>query len=146
MMTLQETSALLKQHNIKPTSNRILVARTLAVAGRPLSLMELEQRIQTIDKSNISRTLTRFREHRLLHTIESEGEGMRYELCMSSHHESDDDLHVHFYCEQCHKTFCLEHLPVPPIDVPEGFCLYSASYMLKGLCPLCAQKVSLSCR
>ena len=138
MKSEQEITALLEGHGVKPTVNRILVARTLATTGRPLSLMELEQRIQTVDKSGISRALALFRTHHLVHTIENEGEGVRYELCQSHHHDTDDDLHVHFYCEHCHKTFCLDHIPVPPVEVPVGFRAMSASYMLKGLCPLCS--------
>ena len=49
---------LLSQHGVKPTPNRLLVARELSSAGRPLSLMELEGRLETVDKSSIFRTLT----------------------------------------------------------------------------------------
>jgi Fur family ferric uptake transcriptional regulator len=51
----------------------------------------------------------------------------------------DDDLHVHFYCTRCHRTFCLESTPVPPVDVPEGYEVETKSYLLKGVCPECAQ-------
>ena len=57
---------LLEEHGVKVTANRLLVARALAQAGRPLSLMELEARLETVDKSNIFRTLTAFKEaHRV---------------------------------------------------------------------------------
>ena len=39
---------LLEEHGVKVTPNRILVARALADAGRPLSLMELETRLETV--------------------------------------------------------------------------------------------------
>lgn len=129
---------LLEQHDIKPTANRIIVLRTLEGAGRPMSLSELEHRIQTIDKSGIFRALTLFREQHLLHVIEDGGDGARFELCHSHHHDVDDDLHVHFYCEQCHRTYCLEHIPVPAVEVPEGFIMNSVNYMVKGVCPQCA--------
>lgn len=129
---------LLEQHGVKPTANRMIVLRTLEGAGRPMSLSELGHQIQTIDKSGIFRTLTLFREQHLVHVIEDGGDGVRYELCHSHHDDVDDDLHVHFYCEQCHRTFCLEHIPVPAVDVPEGFIMNSANYMVKGICPQCA--------
>lgn len=129
---------LLEEHDVKPTANRLIVLRALESAGRPMSLSELEHRIQTIDKSGIFRTLTLFREQHLVHVIEDGGDGVRYELCHSHHHDIDDDLHVHFYCEQCHRTFCLEHIPVPVIEVPTGFFMNSANYMVKGICPECA--------
>ena len=120
-----------------PTANRILIARTLAEAGRPLSLRELEERLVTIDKSVISRSLTLFRQHHLVHVIDDGGGGIRYELCHSHADGEDDDLHVHFYCERCHRTFCLEHTPVPPVATPPGFKPLSASYVIKGICPRC---------
>ncbi len=129
---------LLEEHGVKPTPNRILVAKALAEAGRPLSLMELEARLETIDKSNVFRALTAFREAHLVHVLEDAGDGVRYELCHSHHEEHDDDIHVHFYCTKCHRTFCLEDTPVPPVQVPEGYEVESVSYLLKGVCPECA--------
>lgn len=133
-------TVLLDEHDIKPTANRLIVLRTLDGAGRPMSLTELENKIQTIDKSGIFRTLSLFREQHLVHVIEDGGDGVRYELCHSHHDEIDDDLHVHFYCEQCHQTYCLDHIPVPGIELPEGFIMSSVNYMVKGICPHCAFK------
>jgi len=76
--------SLLQQHGIKPTANRLLVARELSSAGRPLSLTELETRLETVDKSSIFRTLTVFRETHLVHVLEDSGDGVRYELCHAS--------------------------------------------------------------
>ena len=133
-------TTLLEEHNIKPTANRLIVLRTLDGAGRPMSLTELENKILTIDKSGIFRTLSLFREQHLVHVIEDGGDGVRYELCHSHDDDVDDDLHVHFYCEQCHQTYCLDHIPVPGIDLPEGFIMSSVNYMVKGICPHCAYK------
>ena len=128
---------LLGEHGVKPTANRLLIARALQEASGPMSMMELEAKLETIDKSNIFRTLTAFREAHLVHVLEDTGEGIRYELCHSHGEEHDEDLHVHFYCTHCHRTYCLEELPVPEVAVPEGFKVESASYLLKGICPHC---------
>ncbi|MBR5034641.1 MAG: hypothetical protein IKX71_04980 [Bacteroidales bacterium] len=53
---------LMMHHGVKPTANRILIARALAGAGRPMSMAELEDVIGSVDKSVISRTLALFRE------------------------------------------------------------------------------------
>lgn len=137
-------TALLEAHDIKPTANRLIVLRTLDGAGRPMSLTELENKIQTIDKSGIFRTLSLFREQHLVHVIEDGGDGVRYELCHSHDDDVDDDLHVHFYCEQCQQTYCLDHIPVPGIDLPAGFIMSSVNYMVKGICPHCAYKKHLA--
>ena len=96
------------EHGIKPTANRLLVARALNDSLRPLSLAELEERLLTMDRSSIFRVLSLFRNQHLVHVIEGGSEGVRYELCQSHNHSTDDDQHAHFHCEQCHRTFCLE--------------------------------------
>jgi Fur family ferric uptake transcriptional regulator len=130
---------LLEEHGVKVTPNRLLVAKALAGAGRPLSLMELEALLETIDKSAIFRTLTAFKEAHLVHVLENSGDGVRYELCHSHREGHDDDLHVHFYCTKCRRTFCLEDTPVPPVKVPDGYEVESMSYLLKGVCPDCSK-------
>ena len=139
MMSSTECEALLASHGIKPTANRIVVARTLAAAERPMSLTELEYKILSIDKSGVFRALTLFREHHLVHVIEDGGDGVRYELCHSHDgHAEDDDQHVHFYCERCHRTFCLTDMPIPTVSLPAGYELHDINYMAKGLCPECS--------
>ncbi|MBQ9655992.1 MAG: transcriptional repressor [Prevotella sp.] len=135
-----EEIALLEQHGVKPTANRIVVVKALAAAGRPMSLTELEYNILTIDKSGIFRALTLFRDHHLVHVIEDGGDGVRYELCHSHATDVDDDLHVHFYCERCRRTFCLEQVAVPAVPLPPGFTMTSVNYMVKGICPDCGKE------
>ena len=137
LMTQKECVDLLERHGIKPTANRIVVAKTLAQAQRPLTLTELEYQILSIDKSGVFRTLMLFRDHHLVHAIDEGATGTRYELCHRHSDNEDDDLHVHFFCERCQRTFCLEQTPVPPVVLPEGFLMASANYIVKGLCNDC---------
>jgi Fur family ferric uptake transcriptional regulator len=132
--------SLLEEHGIKPTANRIVLARALASSMQPQSLAELERRILTIDKSNIFRGLMLFREHHLVHAIEGSNDGTKYELCHSHNHDHDDDQHPHFYCEQCHETYCLDYADMPEIALPEGFEATSANLMIKGTCPHCQKR------
>ena len=128
---------LLEEHDIKPTANRIVVAKALASSMNPQSLAELERRIVTIDKSDVFRALMLFKEHHLVHAIEGSSDGTRYELCHSHSHEHDDDQHPHFFCEICQQTYCLEGTEMPALTLPEGFEAHSANYMIKGICPHC---------
>lgn len=136
-MADEQLIQLMAGHGVKPTANRILIARALSEAGRPMSMTELETVLETIDKSNVFRTLQAFREAHLVHVLEDTGDGIRYELCHRHHEDEDDDLHVHFYCEKCHRTYCLEDIPVPVVSVPEGFELETITYLVKGVCPSC---------
>lgn len=130
----------LEAKGIKATANRIQIYKEMADANRSLSLGDLESLLKTIDKSNIFRTLTLFRQHHLLHVIEDGSDSVKYEIC-HSHGECDfEDLHVHFYCEQCHTTYCLEDIHIPMVVLPEHFQMNSINYVVKGICPKCKSK------
>ena len=130
-------AGLLQEHGIRPTANRIMIATALSRAGRPLSMTELETLLETVDKSVVFRTLSLFKDSHLVHVMEDGGDGARYELCHSHAPEADDDLHAHFYCTICHRTYCLEEIPVPKVTLPGGFSPESANFMIKGICPEC---------
>ena len=127
-----------KAHSIRPTANRIIVAQALAEESRPLTMTELEDRIGSIDKSGIFRTLTLFKECHFVHVLE-DAEGTRYELCHSLNHQEDNDMHIHFHCEHCGTTVCLEDIPVPEVALPEGYTMQSVSFVVKGICPKCGK-------
>ena len=127
---------LMEEHGVKPTANRILILKALLAAGRPLSMTEIETALESVDKSIISRTLSAFREHHLLHAV-SDGDSLRYEVCHCAEEEEDSDRHVHFHCDVCGRTFCLEDLPVPTMNYPDGFMVESVECMAHGMCPEC---------
>ena len=135
-MNESDLTLLMKEHGIKPTANRIIVVKALSEGNRPLSMTELEDRIGSIDKSGIFRALTLFKEQHLVHVLE-DGDGVRYELCHSHDHAVDNDMHIHFHCEHCGETICLEDLAIPEVQLPEGFLIQSANFVLKGICPKC---------
>ncbi len=137
-MSIDNYAQILEDHNVKPTANRIVVMQQLARMQRPLSLAELEAEIGSIDKSNILRALNIFKDNHLVHVIEG-GEGfILYELCHSHRHfDDDEDAHIHFYCENCHQTICLSEKHIPKIELPDGYSVHSANFMLKGICPKC---------
>lgn len=129
---------------IKPTPNRILVIRSLLAAESPLSLVELEKDLQTLDRSSISRVLALLLEHGAVHAME-DGRGVtKYEICHSHNHCSISDMHAHFYCEKCNRVYCFEDINAPHIDIPDAFLVTSVNFMLKGLCPDCRSANSKS--
>ncbi|MCH5215203.1 MAG: transcriptional repressor [Muribaculaceae bacterium] len=131
---------LLEKGGIKPTANRLLVVRELLEASRPLSLIELETMLETMDRSSVSRVLNLLLERDVVHAFE-DGRGVsKYEICHGETHCSLADMHAHFYCERCNTVFCFEDISAPSIEIPEEFKIRSVNYMLKGLCPSCARK------
>ena len=139
-MNEKQIEGLLEQHGIKLTANRILIAKIMSTLDYPISMKELETMLLTMDKSSIFRTLSHFKSHHLVHQLEDGNDIVRYELCHSHSEEEDEDIHVHFYCEHCHRTFCLNEISVPQVNLPVGYRQTAVNYMIKGICPDCSQR------
>lgn len=136
---MKEATETLQHKGVKPTPNRILVLKALMDAQYPMSLNDLERTIGTMDRSSIFRTLTLFLQSDIVHGIEDGSGSLKYEACHGHDHCSIDDMHPHFYCEQCHRTYCLDTEAIPPVALPAGFCPHTVNYIIKGLCPDCNQ-------
>lgn len=135
-----DLKAILAEHNISETPNRLIVLGFLAEADAPMTMQEITDEIGSIDKSNVFRTLNTFREHGLVHAIEACDEGVLYELCCSHNDENDEDVHPHFHCTKCHKVICLKGVSIPKIDYPDGFMVEEESFVVSGICPDCAHR------
>lgn len=130
----------LNRRGIRSTAIRILVLKSMLKVDRAVSLLDLENLLDTVDKSTLFRTINLFASHRLVHSIDDGSGSLKYAVCSDDCLCEVDDLHAHFYCEACQKTFCLINTPIPTVTLPDGFTLKSANYVLKGLCPACAEK------
>ena len=139
-MTSGEIETWLVHKGVKPTANRILVYKTLLGADCPLTLSDIEAMQLQMDKSSIFRVLTLFHEHDVVHSFEDGRGVLNYELCHSDGICSRGDSHVHFYCESCRRSFCLDSVHVGDIPLPEGFHAHSFSFVVKGECPDCRKK------
>ena len=139
-METEEIISKLEAKGIKPTSNRILVMKALASGENPQSLKDLEQKMVSMDKSSIFRTLTLFLEHDAVHAFEDGRGVLNYELCEEDGECDHHDGHIHFYCESCHRSFCMEDIHIPSFELPEGFYPHSISFVIKGECPECRKR------
>ena len=131
-------TAILELHGIRPTPNRILVARILDEATRPIALADMETALDTVDRSAIFRVLNLFRSADMVHVINDGSGSTKYELCRSPRHElSGAHLHAHFHCSRCGATECLTSIPVPRVNLPEGYAAEDVNFVITGLCPRC---------
>lgn len=128
----------LSQREIKPTAMRLLILKAMTQFERAFSLLDLETALDTVDKSTLSRTITLFLKHHLIHCIDDGSGSLKYAVCSDTCNCDIDDLHVHFYCVNCHKTFCLRNIHVPTVSLPQHFTLQSINYVMKGLCDHCS--------
>lgn len=129
----------LEDRDIKPTAIRLLVLKEMLSTKQAFSLGSLEQALDTVDKSTLSRTITLFHDHLLIHSIDDGSGTMKYSVCSSDCSCSLKDLHVHFTCRKCNNTFCFESISIPPVKLPKGFLLENMNFVLKGLCDACSK-------
>lgn len=139
-MNSQDIISRLESKGIRPTANRILVMKTLTGEQNPQSLSNLERKMVSMDKSSIFRTLTLFLEHDVVHAFEDGRGVLCYELCEEKGACDHHDGHIHFYCESCQRSFCMEDIHIPSFELPEGFYPHSISFVIKGECPDCRKK------
>lgn len=126
----------MQEHGVRPTAVRMMIGRFLDSADHPMSALEIEMALDTVDRSTITRTLAIFGENSLIHVIEDGSGASKYEICASDHNEEPSDMHLHFHCRKCGKTTCLP-IPIPEITLPPGFLAESANFTITGVCENC---------
>lgn len=134
-MTAADTPDILDRHGIRPTPVRVLIYRTLARAQSPMSGLELETALDTVDRSSITRSLALFQKQGIVRTIDDGSGAARFELANDS-----GMSHPHFHCRQCRRTFCLDSADVTPPLLPPGYQAEAVNMTIRGLCPDCSHK------
>lgn len=129
----------LEERSIKPTSTRMLVLKAMSEFDRAFSLGDLENKLVSVDKSTISRTIHLFHEKQLIHNFDDGSGSVKYSLCKDDCNCEVDDLHVHFYCNYCKKAFCLENVTIPKFELPDNMKIESLNFVIKGYCGKCNQ-------
>jgi len=125
----------LEEHGVKPTAVRILVWKKAMAQTETFTLNDMEQWMPHMDRSSIFRALRLFADHHLLHEIDDGSGQQKYCVC-----RCDDDHHlnhIHFTCTSCGRTYCLEDYSIPLVDLPAGYRMIEAEYVIKGICPKC---------
>ena len=127
----------LENRQVKPTAMRELVIAILLKQENAISLKELEDKFAQVDKSTLFRTLKTFEKKGVIHSIDDGSGSVKYAVCHDTCNCTPNDLHVHFHCTKCLKTFCLSHIPIPKINLPSGFTHNKANFVIKGICNNC---------
>lgn len=127
--------AKLKEAGIRVTAVRLLVYRTVyEQMSNAFSLQDVMERLPHADNSSVFRTLTLLAEKHLLHLIDDGSNMQKYCVC---HCGKFHCHHAHLTCTVCHETVCLKNIKVPPVEVPEGYIIHEAEFVIKGICPKC---------
>jgi Fur family ferric uptake transcriptional regulator len=127
----------LQNRHIKPTAMRELVLKVLSEQKSAISLSDLEQKFEKADKVTLYRTLKTFEENKLVHCIDDGSGSVKYALCHETCECNPSDLHVHFLCTKCQKTYCLNDIQIPYINLPVSFQMETINMVVKGICSNC---------
>lgn len=130
---------LLKKNHMSVTDSRLQILELFCNAPGALAHADIEKKASDkIDRVTIYRTLQTFEEKGLIHTIPTADNSIKYALCKDhcaeGHHH---DNHVHFVCDKCGKTICLEDVHVPDVKLPGGFVPHQSNMVVNGICQDC---------
>jgi Fur family ferric uptake transcriptional regulator len=141
MMTATEKKIdeILKRNQLSVTSGRRKILELFLHHEGALSHGDIEKKAgEKFDRVTVYRTLQAFLEKGLIHNIPTADNSIRYALCKdncSAGHHRDD--HVHFICNECGNTICLEHVTIPAIKLPEGYLAQQVEMLVSGICKTC---------
>ncbi|QIP11481.1 transcriptional repressor [Spirosoma aureum] len=129
----------LKDFNLRHTNGREEVLDLFLNAGHALAHNDVENGLgPDHDRVTIYRTLRTFLDKGLLHKVLDDEGGTKYALCRETcahgHHHHD---HVHFKCEACGQTTCLDQVRIPTIALPEGYNRKEMNLLIQGVCLDC---------
>ncbi len=129
---------LLQKSGLRRTPVRMKVLELLHNNSAALTHSDLENSFETIDRVTLYRTLKSFEDKGLIHRV-VDGTGVdKYALCeheCDEHHHEDE--HIHFNCNKCGHTYCIDEINVPVINMPNGYQAETTNVIVKGVCVKC---------
>lgn len=130
---------ILKNNQLSVTGSRKKILELFLTNNGALAHGDIEKKAgEKIDRVTVYRTLQSFLEKGIIHTIPTSDNSVRYALCKDEcsegHHH---DNHVHFVCNECGNTTCLEHVTIPEVILPAGFQPADYQMVVTGLCMDC---------
>lgn len=129
---------ILKTHKLRVTDNRIALLEIFKNSDKALSSADIELHLPETDRVTLYRTLKSFQEKGIIHKAIDGSDTPRYAMCISDCTEdTHHDEHVHFRCQSCESTFCLNDVFVPKVETPTGFEVRSLHMIVEGICSKC---------
>jgi Fur family ferric uptake transcriptional regulator len=130
---------ILKHAQLHVTENRTKILDLFIGTQSALSHADIENKLgKHFDRVTIYRTLQIFVEKGIIHTIPTIDNSISYALCKNDCSAGRHyDNHVHFICDKCSTTYCLENITIPAVELPEGFTENQINVLVSGICKNC---------
>jgi len=135
-MVEAQVDNILKKTHLSLTDSRKKILELFIKAGTALAHHDIEKKTNgEFDRVTVYRTLQTFMDKGLIHTIPSADNSVKYALCKDQcaegHHH---DHHIHFVCQKCGSTICLEDAVVPEVKLPRGYRSIQVEVVVSGTC------------
>ena len=129
---------LLRRSHLSVTDSRKKILSLFLQSGDALSHGDIERKAgEKFDRVTVYRTLQAFVEKGIIHTIPTADNSVLYALCKDCKEGHHHDDHVHFVCDNCGTTICLDGVVAPRIDLPDGYTAHSVQVVINGVCKNC---------
>lgn len=132
----------LKSKKMRITPARVEVLSLFVKEASALSHADLEKKLDpNFDRVTLYRTLSSFVDNGLIHKVPDEAGVQRFAYCNHEHEEHEGvhtHTHVHFNCSCCNRTYCLDDIHIPTVNLPRGFSQDESVYLVKGTCNKCS--------
>lgn len=135
----KEIDDILKKNQLSVTGSRKKILELFLAHNGALAHGDIEKKTgEKFDRVTIYRTLHSFLEKGIIHSIPTADSAVRYALCKDNcsegHHH---DNHIHFLCNDCGTTMCLDNVNIPDVKLPSGFQQQLVEVVVSGVCKDC---------
>ncbi len=130
---------ILKKNDLSVTDGRKKILDLFLSSEGALAHADIETNTSNaFDRVTVYRTLQTFVEKGIIHNIPTTDNSILYALCKDDCEEGHHhDNHVHFICNNCSKTICLDDVIVPTVKLPKGFTPNKTQMVVNGVCADC---------
>ncbi len=135
-----EAVAYLKQKGIYITPARRALFLAFIQHEEALSQRQLSAILNGgFDRVTLYRTLELFLQKGIIHVVPGIKGRLLYTLSIKNvrYASPDHKKHLHFICTACGKATCLESIPAPVFQLPEGFTGMDTEVVVHGICCSC---------
>ena len=136
-----KASAVLRRKHLNITDSRKKILSLFLNHKDALAHADIEKNAgEKFDRVTVYRTLQTFVEKGIVHTIPTADNAILYALCKDCDEEHHHDDHVHFVCQDCNTTICLDDVVSPKIKLPDGYMPENVQVVINGVCKNCTAK------
>ena len=135
----KDLRVMLKSHGLKYTRLRAALLKVFIDYSFALSQTDLKE-LTTLDADRVTlyRTLKIFEENGIIHQVIDSESVVKYASCADTCSEHQHyDTHIHFKCNSCEHTYCLNEKNIPIVSLPEGYFSTHSSMLIEGICRSC---------